>query len=174
MDDLTRVLVAARDGDAEAFRRFVRASQADVWRLVAALVSRDEADDIAQDTYVRAWRALPAYRADASARTWLLAIARRAAADALRRRVRHRRLLGRLGTHAEVGSVADGEGADAITRLVADLEPDRRAAFVLTQVVGCSYAETAAVLGVPVGTVRSRVARARDDLVRVVRAAETA
>jgi RNA polymerase sigma-70 factor (ECF subfamily) len=174
VEDLTRVLVAARDGDTEAFRRFVQASQADVWRLVAALVSTDEADDIAQDTFVRAWRALPAYRADASARTWLLAIARRAAADAVRRRMRHRRLLGRLGTDRDVASVPHDADADATARLVADLDPDRREAFVLTQVVGCSYAETASILGVPVGTVRSRVARARDDLVRTVRAAETA
>jgi RNA polymerase sigma-70 factor, ECF subfamily len=47
---------------------------------------------------------------------------------------------------------------------VVALEPDRRAAFVLTQMLGCSYAEAAAICGCPVGTIRSRVARARDDL----------
>ena len=49
--------------------------------------------------------------------------------------------------------------------LVAALEPDRRAAFVLTQILGCSYAEAAAICDCPVGTIRSRVARAREDLV---------
>jgi RNA polymerase sigma-70 factor (ECF subfamily) len=56
-------------------------------------------------------------------------------------------------------------GEVEIDEAVAALDPDRRAAFVLTQVVGLSYAETAAVCEVPVGTIRSRVARARADLV---------
>ena len=49
--------------------------------------------------------------------------------------------------------------------LLAGLEPERRAAFVLTQLIGCSYAEAAAICGCPVGTIRSRVARAREDLI---------
>ena len=51
-----------------------------------------------------------------------------------------------------------------MSELLAALDPDRRAAFVLTQMLGCSYAETAAICGCPVGTIRSRVARAREDL----------
>jgi RNA polymerase sigma-70 factor (ECF subfamily) len=173
VDDLTRLLVAARDGDREAFRSFVVHTQAEVWRLAAALVSTDEADDVTQDTYVRAWRALPAYRADASGRTWLLAIGRRAAADAVRGRIRARRLLQRLAGTPVDHAAPDASGRDAITRLVGELDPERRDAFVLTQVIGCSYAEAAAIVGVPVGTIRSRVARARDVLVRDVRAADT-
>ena len=63
-------------------------------RVAAGRPSRgpDDADDVTQDTFVRAWRALPAFRGDSSARTWLLAIARRACADAVRRNVRRRRL----------------------------------------------------------------------------------
>ena len=57
-----------------------------------------------------------------------------------------------------------GEGV-ALRALLAELDPDRREAFVLTQVVGLSYAEAAEVCGCPVGTIRSRVARARDHLV---------
>jgi RNA polymerase sigma-70 factor (ECF subfamily) len=173
VDDLTRLLVSARDGDGEAFRSFVVHTQAEVWRFLAALVGTDEADDATQDTYVRAWRALPAYRADASGRTWLLAIARRAAADAVRRRIRGRRLVQRIAGTRVDRVAPDASGPDAITRLVGDLDPERREAFVLTQVIGCSYAEAAAIIGVPVGTIRSRVARARDDLVRDVRAADT-
>ena len=67
-----------RDGDRSALLHALRASQADVWRLATHLVGPQEADDVTQDVFVRAWRALPAYRGDASARTWLLAIARRA------------------------------------------------------------------------------------------------
>jgi RNA polymerase sigma-70 factor (ECF subfamily) len=146
-----------------------------VWRLAAHLVDPDAADDVTQDTFVRAWRALPAFRGDASGRTWLLAIARRACADAVRTRIRHRRLTGRVEAEAAVGAegVGDEAGHLALAELVCHLDPGRREAIVLTQIVGCSYAEAASVCGVPVGTIRSRVARAREDLLELVRAAET-
>ena len=170
MDELTRVLVAARDGDRQALRSFVDLSQPSVWRFVAHQVGRADADDVTQDVYVRAWRALPAFRHDASARTWLLAIARRAGVDALRRRGRRARIGARLAARPTVGP-SDPPSAQALEDLVTGLEPGRRAAFVLTQLLGCSYAEAAAVCAVPVGTVRSRVARARADLVDQLRAA---
>ncbi|MGH9032786.1 MAG: sigma-70 family RNA polymerase sigma factor [Acidimicrobiia bacterium] len=176
MNDLTRLLLAARDGDRLALAGAIRASQAEVWRLTLHLVGPDDADDATQDTYVRAWRSLPRFRGDSSGRTWLLAIARRACADAVRRKVRERRLAGRL--QAENTGRADAAGIDpalvhGLTELVEVLDPDRREAFVLTQVIGCSYGEAAAVCEVPVGTIRSRVARARADLVEALRAADT-
>lgn len=175
-DDLTRLLLAARDGDRLALAGAIRASQAEVWRLALHLVGADEADDATQDTYVRAWRSLPRFRGDSSGRTWLLAIARRACVDAVRRKVRERRLTGRL--RAEAAGRAGTAGIDptlvhGLDELVEVLDSERREAFVLTQVVGCSYSEAAAVCGVPVGTIRSRVARARADLVEAVRAADT-
>jgi RNA polymerase sigma-70 factor, ECF subfamily len=176
VDDLTASLVAARAGDRSALARAIRSSQAEVRRFVAHQVGADAADDVTQDTYVRAWRALPAYRADASGRTWLLSIARRACADALRARGRRRRLSARLEAGAAVAPLAhpDPAGARAVEALVAGLEPGRREAFVLTQLVGCSYDEAATVCGVSVGTIRSRVARARADLLAAVVAAEVA
>ncbi len=83
MDELTRLFLAARDGDRMALTQAIRASEADVWRLAVHLVGRDDADDVTQDTFVRAWRALPQFRAESGARTWLLSIARRACADAV-------------------------------------------------------------------------------------------
>ena len=66
---------------------------------------------------------------------------------------------------AALGQPPAEPGAQAVAdELLAALEPDRRAAFVLTQMLGCSYAEAAAVCDCPVGTIRSRVARAREDL----------
>lgn len=175
MDDLTRLLLAARDGDRLALAGAIRASQAEVWRLAVHLVGASEADDATQDSYVRAWRALPRFRGESSGRTWLLSIARRACADVVRRRVRERRLTGRLRARTLGGGAAGGDpaGAHGLAELVASLEPDRRDAFVLTQVLGCSYAEAAEVCGVPVGTIRSRVARARTDLIATTRAADT-
>ena len=176
MDELTRLFLAARDGDRTSLLHAVRTSQADVWRLAYHLVGPDDADDVTQDTYVRAWKALPAFRGDSSARTWLLSITRRACADQVRRNVRRRRLAGRLEQRAALpggASSVDPSDAHAVSALVDALPDDQRAAFVLTQVIGCSYEEAAAACGVPIGTIRSRVARAREALVDAVRRSET-
>jgi RNA polymerase sigma-70 factor (ECF subfamily) len=174
MDELTRLWLAARDGDRTALAQAVRASQADVWRLARHLVGPADADDVTQDTFVRAWRALPAYRGDAAARTWLLAIARRACADAIRSTIRRRRLVSRV-RHDRTRSAPDTRdpgSAHALHALIEDLDQEQREAFTLTQVVGCSYAEVAAICDVPIGTVRSRVARARERLVARVEEAD--
>lgn len=175
VDDPTRLWLDARDGDRTALYQAVRVSQADVWRLAAHLVGVNEADDVTQDTFVRAWRALPAFRGDSSARTWLLSIARRACADSIRSAMRRRRLVGRVEDERARTGDRDGNqaGAHSLQALVDGLERDQRVAFVLTQMVGCSYAEAAEVCDVPVGTIRSRVARARERLVAEVEAAET-
>ncbi len=174
MQDLTHLLLAARDGDRHALAAAIRESQGEVWRLAHHLVGADAADEVTQDTFVRAWRALPAYRGDASGRTWLLSIARRACADHVRGAVRRRRLAARLEARARLsgGASPDAAGHHDLHALVASLTPSRRDAFVLTQVLGCSYEEAAVICDVPVGTIRSRVARARSDLVTAIRAAE--
>ncbi|HEV2992921.1 MAG TPA: sigma-70 family RNA polymerase sigma factor [Acidimicrobiia bacterium] len=167
MDELTGLLLAARDGDRSALRAFVERTQGEVWRFVAHEVGTAEADDVTQDAYVRAWRAMPRFRHEASARTWLLAITRRACVDALRRQGRRARLGARLASGARADTPDHAE-VQALDALVGHLERSRREAFVLTQVLGCSYAEAAAVCGVPVGTIRSRVARARADLIETL------
>lgn len=166
MDELTRLASAAGAGDRVAMTAFVRRTQPEVWRLCARLGDRDVADDLTQEVYLRALPALARFRADASARTWLLQIARHVCADHVRRRTRRRALHDRLVRRADPGdaSVDDATGAVALDDAVAALDEDRRAAFVLTQVVGLSYAEAAEVCEVPIGTIRSRVARARADL----------
>lgn len=92
MDEVTRWALAARDGDRAAAAAFIRTTNGDVWRRCAYLGDPGNADDLAQETYVRALRALSAYRGAASGRTWLLSIARRVVADDLRARRRRRRL----------------------------------------------------------------------------------
>lgn len=161
MDPVTALLVAARDGDRRALEELVRATQADVWRFCAGLVGPGGADDATQETFVRAWRSAPAFRAESSARTWLLSIARRACADQRRRGSRS----DGVAQDRRSGVTGDGQESVALEDLVARLDPDRRAAFVATQVVGLRYAEAAEVLGCPIGTVRSRVARARGELI---------
>lgn len=173
VDRLTGDLLAARDGDEQALASAIRTAQPDVRRFLRALVDPAELDDVVQETFVRAYRALPRFRADASGRTWLLAIARRAAADTARTLGRRRRTQLRVEQTPAMDPGPVGE-AHALQELVAALEPERRDAFVLTQIVGCAYDEAARICGVPIGTIRSRVARAREQLVEQVRAARTA
>jgi RNA polymerase sigma-70 factor (ECF subfamily) len=165
VDDLTRMALAAAGGDRVAVTAFVRRTQPEVWRVCARLGDRAEADDLTQEVYLRALPALARFRGDASARTWLLQIARHVCADHARRSVRRRALLGRVGARPDDDAAPDRSGEVDLDDAIARLDDDRRAAFVLTQVAGLSYAEAAEVCEVPVGTIRSRVARARADLV---------
>ncbi len=172
MDELARVAAAAVEGDPLAAATLVRATQSDVWRLCAALGDRDSADDLTQETYARAFASLHRFEGRSSLRTWLLSIARRVCADAVRSRRRRRLTLVRDDADLEALSPADtadrvGEGA-AVTDLLGRLDPERREAFALTQLLGLSYADAAEVAGCPVGTIRSRVARARADLVEAL------
>ena len=164
MDDVTAGALRAAAGDRAALSDFVRTTQPDVWRLCAFLVDGESADDLTQDVYIRAIAALPRFRGDASARTWLLTITYRACADELRRRRRRRVLQARLTASAPV-PVADADESIGVAQLIAGLEPAERGALVLTQLLGLRYEDAASVLGVPVGTVRSRVARARRVLI---------
>jgi RNA polymerase sigma-70 factor (ECF subfamily) len=169
--DITRWALAAATGDRAAAAAFIRATQQSVHRFLAHLADSGEAEDLAQETYLRAMRALPHFEARASARTWLLAIARRVAADHVRALVRRPRVTAYQDWQAavEAGQVDGGSGRIeemvVLRQLLRDLPDDRREAFVATQIVGLSYAEAAQVCGCPVGTIRSRVARARQDLV---------
>jgi RNA polymerase sigma-70 factor (ECF subfamily) len=172
-DDLLPLLEAAREGDDVAVRELVRRTQPMVWRLCHSLGSPGEEEDLVQETFLRALRAIERYRGDAPVLPWLLSIGRHVCADHVRRRVRQRRLADRLMFHAETDRDLDVPNGDAsLGELVDALDPDRRDAFVLTQVVGLSYEEAAATLDCPIGTIRSRVARARADLVTAVRLAE--
>ncbi|MEP7201626.1 MAG: sigma-70 family RNA polymerase sigma factor [Ilumatobacteraceae bacterium] len=171
LDEQLRALVdAAREGDNVAVRELVRQTQPAVWRVCNVLGSPGEEDDLVQETYLRAFRSLQSYRGEAMITAWLLTIARRVCADHVRSRVRQRRLFSALMPSADDEWVA--EPGNPTFALLDAIDPDRREAFVLTQVAGLSYDEAAVVLDCPVGTIRSRVARARADLVDEVRAAE--
>lgn len=160
---ITAYALEARAGDRPALAEFIRLTQADVWRFLAHLSGRDSADDLTQETFLRAMDALPGFRGEASARTWLLTIARRTAADRVRREAASPTIV--AGEHARQVAVPGPARRVEIEQMLASLSPERREALVLTQVVGFSYAEAAKIAGVAVGTIRSRVARARAELV---------
>ena len=160
---------AAARGDAVAFADLVRATQADVWRTCAALVDAQSADDLVQETYLRAHRALPRFAGESTVRTWLISIARHVSVDEIRTRSRERRL---LTAQPPRSASVEPLGSVDLELLIIALPIDRREAFVLTQLVGLSYDEAAIACKCPVGTIRSRVARARGDLIAAMRAAE--
>jgi RNA polymerase sigma-70 factor, ECF subfamily len=169
-DDHALLLEAAVHGDDVALAELVRQTQPLVWRVCTALGSPGLEEDLVQETYLRAMRALPTYRGEAPVRAWLLSIARNVCADHVRRRSRRVRLLKRLHLEAvgmDEGSAESGNSV-VVDDLVRRLDPDRREAFVLTQLTGLSYAEAAEALDCPIGTIRSRVARARADLLAMV------
>lgn len=168
-DPLRPLLEAAREGDDRAVRALVVATQPVVWRLCVVLGSPGEEDDLVQETYLRALRSLHTFRGDAPVQAWLLAVARHVCADHVRSRRRQRRLADRLLRTAARETGLD-VAASALTgaELLTSLAAEQREAFELTQMVGLSYEEAATVIGCPIGTVRSRVARARTALLAAV------
>lgn len=161
MSNLEQLAADAGRGDRDAFERLVQLLQAPVWRYAYHLTrSRELADEAAQDTWVRAIRSLHRFRGDSSVTTWLLTICRRVVADLLE------------GLKREPPQVSPspqpGTGFVDVQLALAGLAPPLREALVLTQVLGMSYAETAEVTGTKLGTVRSRVFRARSALIEAL------
>jgi RNA polymerase sigma-70 factor (ECF subfamily) len=166
-------ILRAKNGDVAAFEMLVRSHQQIALR-VAYLVAGDGnvAEDVTQEAFVKAFRALPRFRDDASFRPWLLRIVRNEALNHRRRRGRQERLALRLAHDPVSGGAAPspettviaGAQRETVLEAVGAL-PDRyRDVVALRYLLGLSEAETATALGVPVGTVKSRTARALDRL----------
>ncbi|MEU0577544.1 sigma-70 family RNA polymerase sigma factor [Streptomyces griseoincarnatus] len=179
-ESTTAWALAARGGDPAAVENFVRALHRDVRTYVTYLSADPQAaDDLAQDTFLRALGSLHRFEGRSSARTWLLSIARRAVIDSYR----HASARPRVADTDDWQTVAEFaqprgrlgfEEGIALAELLEALPDERREAFVLTQLVGLPYAEAAELGDCPVGTVRSRVARARSSLIKSLREAERA
>lgn len=171
-DPLTGLALAAGRGDRAALDQFIRTTERDVWRTVAFLADPGSADDLTQETYLRVIGALPRFAGRSSARTWLLSIARRVVVDQIRRNQARPRTTSQVDLEALPTSpqiAGRFEEIVEIRMLLDGLSPDRRDALVLTQVLGMSYDEAAEICGCPLGTIRSRVARAREDLIAATR-----
>ena len=178
---------AARAGDAGAFETLVLRYQARIVNYASALV-RDAgaAEDVAQETFVRAWRGLGRFRGESAFRTWLYRIAANVARTHLDRRGRQARIAdGSLDDETEplqaddVASAApDAETSlvtrEAIDRALAELPDELRLALVLRDVEGLDYKEIAGVTGAPMGTVESRIFRARRHMRTLLRPLRTA
>ena len=170
-DEASRLAARAAAGDQDALGQIVVLTQRDLWRYIAFHAGPGEADDLVQDTYLRAIGTLAAFEGRSSLRTWLLVIARRVVIDHLRRRAARPHVVS-TDNWQDLADAAPNPHTDftelvELDLLLAGLSTERREALILTQVLGLSYVEAGDICGCPVGTIRSRVARAREDLVRL-------
>lgn len=166
------LLERLRAGEPAAFEELVRAYQHRVFAVAARMLGRAaEAEEVAQEVFVRAYRAIGEFRGEARLSTWLHAITARLClnrlASAARRRERADEDLLRQTPSAELGAAAAVERSEletALRQAIAELPDDRRIVVVLRDVEGLSYEEIAEALDLEPGTVRSRLHRARMDL----------
>lgn len=157
-------------GDASAFDELVRRTEARV-RAVALAILRDPAaaEDVAQEAFLRAWRRASSWRGQGAVAAWLCRIAVRCAHDHIRKAARRRRLAELLlrGSPPDPEGLDAGDHAEAIrnrTELesaLRNLPPSEREALILKEVAGMTYREIAGLAGLPLGTVQSRIHRAR-------------
>ncbi len=162
------IIRTAAAGDHRAFEVLVRTYQEPVVRFLAHLLSdRVLADDVAQETFLRCYQKLDGYSFEGRFSTWLLRVAHNAGIDAIRGRVRRERLAGHRAT-AATDPVLRAELGAALASLPMRL----REPLLLVEVTGLRYREAAEVLGIPEGTVKSRVAHARAQLAAWFRAGE--
>lgn len=162
----------SRQGDRSAFGTLVRRYQDRVYRFVLRMVgSHDEALELTQEAFMRAWQALPDWRPEAQFRTWLFSIASNAATDSLRRRkvVQFVALEEDYDVPAEATDPAvqlqAKQNLRALQAALDRLPHDQREIVLLREVEDMSYGEISAALGISEGTVKSRLARAREALV---------
>lgn len=169
--DADRALVeAAAAGSREAFDELMGRHQVAIFNLIRALAIRAaDPDDLAQEVFVRAWKGLRRFRGESSFRTWLYRVALNVART---ERARQRSLLRWLRPLPETPDVESGDRpVDAILAArqtvelaLTSLPDDLRTAVILRDLQGLEYREIAAILNVPIGTVESRIFRARERL----------
>lgn len=167
LDALT--IARAAKGDRAATRALVERYQRPVFALISRVVGRDppaRVEDLAQETFLRVFKALPGFRVDGPAKlsTWILTIATRLALDAKKRRVPRPHAPDATSAARPDDRIADRQALSAVERAVADLPEGQRAALVLRVFHDLDYPEIAAALDVDVGTVKSRISRARAHL----------
>jgi RNA polymerase sigma-70 factor (ECF subfamily) len=164
----------ALSGDMGAFEELVERHHAVVHRIAARIVGREEADDVAQETFLRAFHRLDRFRGESAFRSWLLQIASNSALNAVRRR--RPEPVADVPEEAEgpahrgpVTQLEDRERRDRLELKLAQLRPEHRAVLVLRDLEGLPYEEIAQVTDTPMGSVKGRLHRARLELIDIMR-----
>ncbi|MGH8914820.1 MAG: RNA polymerase sigma factor [Acidimicrobiia bacterium] len=165
---------AAGAGDTRAFEELVRAYQTHVWRFLRHLLGDPElAEDVTQETFVRVYRKLGTLGFRSKFSTWVFQVARNAGIDAIRSRRRRERLTLAIRPQTRE-SVPGSETRVEVEAALQSLSPKLREAFVLIEALGFTYREAGQAIGIPEGTVKSRVFLAREQLVTWMTAGELA
>ena len=184
-DEIAALAAQASAGDAQAFRRLVDRTHRTVYRLAFRLLGDpDGAEDVVQETYLRTWQGLPTLRDHQATLGWICRVARNVARD--RQRARYRRPVQSLDTpqgedrealrdrlpHPDPdpeGRLGSAELGRAVQLALAGLKEKHRLVLTLREIDGMSYEEIAAALGCRLGTVESRLHRARAALAKRLR-----
>ena len=170
---------AAAGGDTEAFERLVRTYENKIYHLALRMCgSSEEASDIAQEAFLAAWRGLPSFRGEANFATWLYRLTSNAAIDYLRRQKKERGDMSLDDEDLGLDAVDTGPGPQdaaertevrtAVAAGLQQLSEGHRQVLVLREIQGLSYEEIADVLEVDLGTVKSRISRARTALRKIL------
>lgn len=169
----------AAGGDADAFEHLVKLYETPIFNLCLRLTgNREDAADMTQESFLKAWNALPRFQFESAFSTWLYRLASNTCLDHLRAQKRRPKIS--LTVEDETGEVQEMDVADEalspeeailrkeeqaqLNQALATLDVEQRQLLVLRAVNGLSYTDIAQVLGLKEGTVKSRLARARDAL----------
>ena len=172
-----RLVERTLDGHFEAFEELVERYRSDVYRVAARIVGRDEADDVTQDAFLRAFHKLDTFRGD-SFRSWVLRIAHNRALNVLARRrpepvdpvEEPQQLEGEERPRQDPArSLEESERRTRLAGKIEQLRLSHRSVLVLRDLEGYSYEEIAEVTDSPLGSVKGRLHRAREELIGLLR-----
>jgi RNA polymerase sigma-70 factor (ECF subfamily) len=168
----------AQAGDLRAFESIVRATQGDVWRFAYHLTHNAAmAEDVSQEAFLRAFRAIRSYKGDARFSSWLLRIVRNSAVDAYRKTRKEAAAPDESRTGRKDAWTLDPPDTEERARIndaVRRLPMQLREPFVVIEVLGFTYQEASTILGTRIGTIKSRMHRARAALMRALEEKEVA
>jgi RNA polymerase sigma-70 factor (ECF subfamily) len=176
MDPDRELVRRAKAGDLSAFEQLVERHRDVVYRVAARVVGPEEAEDVSQDAFLRAFHRLDRFRSEGAFRAWLLQITHNAAVSAVVRRrpeaIDDPDELEADPVAVERSPVSRLEGRERRARLegkIRVLRPEHRAVLVLRDVEGLSYEEIGEITEMPLGSVKGRLHRARDELIDLLR-----
>jgi len=161
------LVVRSQEGDTRAFAELVERYKGMVFTMIYRILGdRSEAEDVAQDVFIRAYKALPRFRREAKFSTWLYRICHNLC---LTRAIKQRReVTYRSEMRGEENSVEAAyerrEVQEKVRELISELPPIYRTAITLRHIQGLSYKEISEILGQPLGTTKSTILRAREQL----------
>lgn len=163
IDSLTLEVFRAQDGDVASFNRVVMVAQPEIAKFAAWYgVPPSDIDDVVQETLVRVHRSINSFIGESRAISWIISIARRVCLDHFRQFQRHRRIQDQI--EVQIQPMSHFSNADSLLELsdlIQRLPESLRETFMLVKVSELGYEEVAGILGTPIGTVQSRVLRAR-------------